>query len=73
MEIDFLVSKTTVTNKHNISPLEIKTGKNYTVSSIKKFMKKYPDQLNEAFVFHEGEIKCEDGITYLPLFMVGCL
>ena len=51
MEIDFLVSKTTVTNKHNIFPLEIKTGKNYTLSSLRKFIRKFPDQLCEPFVF----------------------
>ena len=73
MEIDFLVSKTTVTNKHNIYPLEIKTGKNYTLSSLKKFKNKFPDQLCEPIVFHEGEFKIEDGIIYLPLFMAMCL
>lgn len=73
MEIDFLVGKKTVTNKHNISPLEIKSGKSYTLSSLKKFCKKYPDQLFEPYVFHEGEVKVEDGIIYLPLFMVCCL
>ena len=73
MEIDFLVSKSTVTNKHNIYPLEIKSGKNYTLSSLRKFINKFPDQLCEAFVFHEGEFKVEDGITYMPLFMVMCL
>lgn len=73
MEIDFLVSKTTVTNKHNICPLEIKTGKNYALSSLHKFIRKFPEQLCEPFVFHEGEFKEEGGITYLPLFMVPCL
>lgn len=73
MEIDFLVSKTTVTNKHNIFPLEIKTGKNYTLSSLRKFIRKFPDQLCEPFVFHEGEFKVEDGITYMPLFMLAGL
>ena len=73
MEIDFLVAKTSVTNKHNIYPLEIKSGKNYALSSIKKFMKKFPDQLCEAFVFHEGEYKIQDGITFLPLFMLTAL
>lgn len=73
MEIDFLVAKSSVTNKHNIYPLEIKSGKNYALSSIKKFMKKFPDQLCEAFVFHEGEYKIQDGITFLPLFMLTAL
>ena len=73
MEIDFLVSKTTVTNKHNICPLEIKTGKNYALTSLHKFIRKFPEQLCEPFVIHEGEFKEEGGITYLPLFMVPCL
>ena len=73
MEIDFLVQKTTVTNKHNIYPLEIKTGKNYTITSLNKFKNKYDAQLCEPFVFHEGEYKQENGITYMPLFMVMCL
>ena len=73
MEIDFLVSKSTVTNKHNIFPLEIKTGKNYALSSLNKFIKKFPDQLCEPFVFHEGEYKLENGISFFPLFMAMCL
>ena len=73
MEIDFLVSKTTITNKHNIFPLEIKTGKNYTLSSLKKFIAKFPDQLCEPFVFHDGEFKIENGITYMPIYMAMCL
>ena len=73
MEIDFLVQKSTVTNKHNIYPLEIKTGKNYTINSLNKFINKFNSQLCEPFVFHEGEFKQENGITYMPLFMVSCL
>ena len=73
MEIDFLVSKTTITNKHNIFPLEIKTGKNYALSSLKKFIAKFPDQLSEPFVFHDGEFKIENGITFMPIYMAMCL
>lgn len=73
MEIDFLVAKNTITRRHNICPIEVKTGKNYTLSSLNKFIKKFPDQVCEAFVLHEGEFKVENGITYLPLFMVMCL
>ena len=41
MEIDFLIAKSKITNKHNISPIEVKSGERYTLSSIRKFMKKY--------------------------------
>ena len=73
MEIDFLIAKNTITNKHNILPIEIKTGKNYTLSSLRKFRDKFRDQIGVPYVFHEGEYKEEDGIVFLPLFMVICL
>ena len=73
MEIDFLISKKNVTNKHNISPLEIKSGKQYTLSSIRKFMTKFEEQLDSAYVLHEGEFKIENGLTYMPLYMACCL
>ena len=59
--------------KHNIYPFEIKNGKNYTLSSLKKIINKFPAQLCEPIVFHEGEFKEEDGITYLPIIMAMCL
>ena len=40
MEIDFLIAKSKISNRHNISPIEVKSGKNYTISSLKKFIKK---------------------------------
>ena len=45
MEIDFLIAKSKITSKHNISPIEVKSGKNYTYSSLNKFKNKYKDYL----------------------------
>ena len=73
MEIDFLISKSKITSRHNISPIEVKSGKNYTLSSLKKCMKKYHEQLHVPYVLHTGDVKEEDGIVYLPLYMTGCL
>ena len=36
MDIDFLIAKRTVTSRHNISPMEVKSSKNYTLRSIVK-------------------------------------
>jgi len=73
MEIDFLISKSKTTNRHNISPIEVKSGKNYTLSSINKFRKKYSEQLNTAFVLHTEDLKVDDGIIYLPVYMTPLL
>lgn len=69
MEIDFLIAKSKISNRHNISPIEVKSSKNYTLSSLRKFMEKYSQQLHIPYVLHTGDLKEENGITYLPLYM----
>ena len=69
MEIDFLVAKSKITNRHNISPIEVKSSKNYTLTSLKKFCSQYKEQLYIPYVLHPGDLKEENGITYLPLYM----
>lgn len=73
MEIDFLISKDTISNRHNISPIEVKSGKNYTLKSLQKFIGKYASQLHTAYLIHDGELKQQDGIWFLPLYMIACL
>lgn len=73
MEIDFLIAKSKVTNRHNISPIEVKSGKNYTLTSLKKFMAKYGEQLYVPYVIHTGDLKIDAGITYLPIYMTPLL
>jgi len=69
MEIDFLVAKSKIGNRHNISPVEVKSGKNYTLTSIRKFRDKYREQLNTPYVLHTGDLKVDDGIVFLPVYM----
>ena len=71
MEIDFLVRKTTISSRHNISPIEVKSSRNYALSSLRKFRNKYAQQLSTAFVLHSSDVKVEEGIVYLPLYMAG--
>lgn len=70
MEIDFLITKKDITNRHNISPIEVKSSKNYTLTSLRKFISKYNEQTDIPYVFHCGDFKSENPITYLPLYMV---
>jgi predicted AAA+ superfamily ATPase len=73
MEIDFLIAKSKLSNRHNISPIEVKSHKNYTLSSITKFQKKYHEQLHTPYVLHTGDYKNEGGIVYLPVYMTPLL
>ncbi len=70
MEIDFLVSKSRLAKRHNVSPIEIKSGTNATHSSLDKYRSKYSDWCAESFLFWDRDVKVESGITYLPLYML---
>lgn len=70
MGIDFLIAKAAVTNRHNISPIEVKSSARYTLSSLRKLIKKYPAQLHTPYVVHPADLKVEEGITFIPLYMV---
>lgn len=73
MEIDFLIAKSKINSRHNISPIEVKSGKNYTLSSLRKFIRKYGEQTYIPYVLHAGDLKEEDGIVFLPLYMTPLL
>lgn len=73
MEIDFLIAKSKISNRHNISPIEVKSGKNYTLTSLRKFMERYVEQTGTPYVLHTSDLKEEDGIVYLPLYMAPLL
>ena len=73
MEIDFLIAKSKISSRHNISPIEVKSGKNYTLSSLKKFMNKYKEQLYIPYIIHTGDFKEENRVVYLPIYMTALL
>lgn len=73
MEIDFLIAKSKITSRHNISPIEVKSGTNYTLSSLNKCIDKYGEQLSTPYVIHSADFKIENGITFLPIYMTPLL
>ena len=73
MEIDFLISKPVITNRHNISPIEVKSGKTYTTTSLDKLKAKFAPMLAESYVLHVGDVEVKNGVIYLPLYMAGLL
>ena len=73
MEIDFLLQKDKVTNRQNIRPIEVKSGKNYTLSSLTKCMNKFGEYVTSPTVLHAADYKEKNGIIYLPLYMTPLL
>ena len=69
MEIDFLIAKSKITTRHNISPIEVKSSVRYTLTSLRKCIAKYGSYLSTAYVIHPADLKEEDNIVYLPLYM----
>ena len=73
MEIDFLIQKPIITSRHNISPIEVKSSNRYTLTSLKKCINKYSNYLSTPYVLHYTDLKIENGITYLPIYMAPLL
>jgi len=73
MQVDFLIQKEEVTSRHNISPIEVKSGTNYTLTSIKKCIKKFGQYLSTPYVLHPKDVEIKDGLVYLPLYMTPLL
>ena len=69
MEIDFLIAKNKISSRHNISPIEVKSSKNYTLTSLRKFQNKFSEQMYQPCVLHTSDLKEDEGFLYLPLYM----
>lgn len=73
MEIDFLIQKEVVTSRHNISPIEVKSGARYTLTSLRKCMKKFQEWMSTPYVIHSKDLQVKEGIVYIPLYMTPLL
>lgn len=70
MEIDFLVARSKLAKRHNVSPIEIKSGTNTTHSSLDKYRRKFAEWCGEFFLFWDRDVKVASGVTHLPLYML---
>ena len=69
MEIDFLTAKSKLTTRHNITPVEVKSSQRYTLTSLRKCMEKFGEYLTTPVVLHGADLKEENGMLFLPLYM----
>lgn len=64
MEIDFLISQ----NK-KICPIEVKSSDYKRHSSIDKLIKKYQKKIGQPYIVYTKDLKVENGINYIPVYM----
>ena len=73
MEVDFLISADKITSRHNIIPIEVKSGDRYTFTSLKKLKNKYNDYLDKSIIIHTKDLKEDNDIIYIPIYMTALL
>ena len=68
-EIDFLIVR-----ERRICPIEVKSSSYRAHKSLDCFVEKYADRkIIEKFVLHTKDLRFENGVLYLPLYMAMCL
>lgn len=73
MEIDFLITIDNITSKHNIIPIKVKSKDRYTYPSLNKLQVKYKDYVDNPIIVHTKDLKIENNILYLPIYMASLL
>jgi hypothetical protein len=68
IEIDFLIG-TGNKLRRKIIPIEVKSSRNYTITSLQKFIEKFSERIDHGIVVHPGNLKIQNGITYIPAYM----
>ena len=57
-----------------IIPIEVKSSKNYTTSSLLKFKEKFHERIAESYIIHPKNLSIrDDGIICIPAYMTFCL
>lgn len=63
-EIDFVIVK-----KKKICPIEVKSSNYRSHKSFDYLIKKYQLKMEERYIIYTKDLKYEDGITYIPVYM----
>ena len=63
-EVDFII-----TDKHKISPIEVKSSGYKTHKSLDEFCAKFSDRIMNKYVIYTKDYKKENGIEYIPIYM----
>lgn len=74
MEIDFIITNNSKL-KYRMFPIVVKSGKQYKITSLKRFREKYKSRIGESYIIHPENLIIKDGIICIPPYMTmlhGC-
>ena len=69
MEVDYVLTKSKVSSAHNVYPIEVKSNKEYSTTSLDRFWTKFKRYVATPIVLHPKDLAVKNGIRYLPLYM----
>ena len=72
IEIDFIISNNSKT-RYKMYPIEVKSGKSYSLNSLLKFREKYKQRIDGVYVIHPKNLIQKDDILCIPPYMTICL
>ena len=72
IEIDFIISNGSKT-KPKIYPIEVKSSKRYTITSLERFNEIYHQRIGKSYVIHPKNLSVKNDVIYLPSYMTFCL
>ncbi len=72
IEVDFLISNESKLN-FKIFPLEVKSSKNYTTSSLNVFKDKFGNKIDTSYIIHPKNLSIEGNLVKIPPYMFGCV
>lgn len=64
-EVDFILP-----GRNGMVPIEVKSGKSTPHPSLDRMIEKYDDRIEKTFVIHSKDLKEDDGILYVPIYMM---
>ena len=72
IEIDFLISNNSKL-KFKVFPIEVKSGRNYTTTSLERFSEKFKERIGSSYIIHPRNLTEKKGVLCIPPYMTMCL
>lgn len=63
-EIDFLIA-----DGHKVAPIEVKSSGYKTHASLDAFCEKFSDRIRNKYIIYTKDLKREQGVDYIPVYM----
>ncbi|MBQ9207666.1 MAG: ATP-binding protein [Treponema sp.] len=72
IETDFLISNNSKL-KFKVFPIEVKSGRNYTTTSLERFGEKFKERIGSSYIIHPRNLTEKNGVLCIPPYMAMCL